>query len=1364
MEWILDKGLDINSKDLNGQTILHVAAKFNGIQVIRYMVEQKRMSLDMSDANGKTPFHVAAENHSNEVLEYISNLGICRRMKDYNGYTPLLTAIYMCNIDGVKILLKKEENIEENKAYGNLTALHIATYEGNLALLEMLIKKKASVNSRSDIGETPLHSAVTSGNLETVKYLILNHADVNARTEFGVTPLLLAVERGIKEIVELLLKHKVNVNIPDSSKGFTPLHIAVQRSNKEIVELLLKHKAEVNVSDKRGGIPLLIASILGDAPIAKLLLQAGSRVNSKNDLESSPLHFAVNAGQYKIVELLLKHNADVDCKNNDNVTALHLSVLRSHKEITRLLIEKGADINAMNSTGYTPLHLAACIGQKDIVDLLIDNGADISCKNENGSSALHLSASNFVRDMVESLLKQGADIRETDIKREVFFDLLVYKGYLDLLTPEEEDICWADINSFTLLHVAALRGDLMLVQHYIENGYDTNARSICGETALHVAAFGNHPNIISFLLSKDMEIDARDVYGLTPLLLATKGNKSEAVKVLISHDVNCISNDKIEALQYSVESGNVHVVDILLQNYKFDICFKIKRKLLYTAVKKNHKHVVNILLKRGFEINGDSKPLHVAVRHSLYNMAELLLTKKANPNLLDKDKCTPLDISVKMRDAEMIEILLSEKANICIKRKFVLSAAESAVRTNQLDIIKLLLQLKAIKANTKFNSGYTFLHSAALSGSLDVTKYLVAEGADINAKDKKNRRPVHIAAEKGFNNLVEFYLNTNDYENELPELLLISASNGNADVCELLLERSVDVNVCRLNEESPLKSALVKGHKEVISVLLHYGAYYNRHPTTLLEQIDNNEAASRLRKVEKMFTFVKNNASTKIRTLLKEESVSKYSITNAKCEIKDSVLHYASSNGYKEIIYILLKHNTNPNARTKTGETPLHYAVRCSHFGIVNSLLSNGAMYNSISQAGKTPLDYATNSEIRNFFIFLNKIFTKVQKNDNSVLENLRGKDKITMRSIVRCKNQEGKSLIEVAMICGFLKTGELQVLFETELGHNLEHDFRSARTLMAEQRYSEAVLIFERALETRVKVFGRDSHPVTDVKLMLAAIFQVQGNMDKALQVFREVHKVRKIVYGEDHPQTLLVKTYIASSFSMQGKTEEALRIYETIRVKLKQKPEPDDLITITNERCIITELLKIQKFDKALKIIIEVEDKYSQQEQKFWFYFRQIRLCKALIYSMQGKYSEALELFTAEYESRKNILTYHPELTLQALLGVAEVLNKQRKHDESLEVWKKVLEIQKSHLPEGHIDILKSEFSIGEVLFRQSMLFTALKMFLSLEPRIAALGEDSDLMSSCKERIAAIKEICLKMRLYCVDELIQNFRQQNF
>ncbi|CAL1285646.1 unnamed protein product [Larinioides sclopetarius] len=1042
VKWTLEQGLNANSTDTVGQTVLHTAAEFNSIEVMRYLVEQEKMSLDVCDANGKTPLHVAAENGSNDVVRYVlKHKQELITRSDKIGLSPLHTAINANKIDAVKIILEKEKNITANKSRNSYTLLHRATMIGSPDLVELFIEKKIKVDSESDSGETSLHCATFLGYLEIVKILVKKKANVNSK----------------------------------NNVGFTPLQNAASIGSKEIVEFLLQNGASVNVTNCQKITPLMMAALYGHSSVTELLLQEGAIVDSKDESGTTPLHYAALGGCRKTVEFLLNHKADIDCKNDNKHTALHLSAARGHKEVVLLLLKKGASINTTDSTKCTPLHLSLVGRHKHIAHILINKNAKIDCKDENEMTALHMAAMNKDRGVVKSLLKKGADIRSPNAEKNTPLCFIIARGLSDLIPSEEKDVYWSDDHGFTLLHQAASAGDEKLVEYCIEHNCNINAPSKSGVTALHLAVVGKNLDIVKILLKKGAEINKKDNSGCTPLLLAAENNCAEILKILVKHDGNrpqSLSDDKIVALRQSVGIGYGDIVGILLEKYKSNITNEFKREMLFFAVYHRKKHVVTTLLDNGSDINGGAnpKPLHIAVARRHYDIVELLLKKGADPNMQEEHNYTALDIAVLLKDADMLEILLTQSLHIKIESKSIISAAERAVNINQLNIIKLFLQMKVI---------------------------------------------------------------------ETAELMLIAVREGKANVCEILLERNADPNASINGEKLLINLALEKGHKEVVSVLIHYGAYYNANPAlrNLTQYTTDNEAAFLLRNVNSLFNYVEKRSECDVENLLVKCN-SKYCLANAKCRKLETVLHYASWKGYKEIVDILLNYNANPNTRTKKGLTPLHYAAEFSHFGIVESLLSNGAIYNALSQTGKTLSEYASDEQISDLLLFLNNIFTKVQGENLSVLDDLKGKDGGLLRAAIRTKNRDGKTLTELARISNFPKMDELQKLFNKAICE----DFTLAETLVSENKLVEASLKFENLL--REAIFDPDSQRALDVKYRLAEIYRNQGNLDKALHIFREVHQGRNNSLGKDHVKTLLVGNDIATLSSQQGK--EALKIKE--------------------------------------------------------------------------------------------------------------------------------------------------------------------------------------------------------------------------
>ncbi|MCE2416155.1 ankyrin repeat domain-containing protein [Candidatus Poribacteria bacterium] len=76
--------------------------------------------------------------------------------------------------------------VQERYARGD-TALHHATRNGDLEIVEQLVGSGADVNVTSDHGHFPLYCAAGHGHVETTQYLVEHGADLQARLGDGKT-------------------------------------------------------------------------------------------------------------------------------------------------------------------------------------------------------------------------------------------------------------------------------------------------------------------------------------------------------------------------------------------------------------------------------------------------------------------------------------------------------------------------------------------------------------------------------------------------------------------------------------------------------------------------------------------------------------------------------------------------------------------------------------------------------------------------------------------------------------------------------------------------------------------------------------------------------------------------------------------------------------------------------------------------------------------------------------------------------------------------------------------------------------------------------------------------------------------------
>ena len=114
-----------------------------------------------------------------------------------------------------------------------MTPLYMASREGHVKVVEMLISKGAVVNDTDENGDSPLYLAAYYGHVEVVEILIKNGAIVNEDNMTEFTPLFAASRNGHKKVVQLLL-----------SKGATikdeTIWIAEDEGHTKIVEILEK--------------------------------------------------------------------------------------------------------------------------------------------------------------------------------------------------------------------------------------------------------------------------------------------------------------------------------------------------------------------------------------------------------------------------------------------------------------------------------------------------------------------------------------------------------------------------------------------------------------------------------------------------------------------------------------------------------------------------------------------------------------------------------------------------------------------------------------------------------------------------------------------------------------------------------------------------------------------------------------------------------------------------------------------------------------------------------------------------------------------------------------------------------------------
>ena len=213
---------------------------------------------------------------------------IAQRWTAQRALDDLVAAIRDGDVDRA-LELTQSPTLELRFAHNPAVFAHVLVLmmgSGNDALLEYterkLLANPALAHTHSRYGRTLLHEASAQGNLRMVELLLRLGADPNVKTSGRHTPLYcVANECGVTgggNIVRALVRAGAQVDAPSHAKHCTALHMAARRGNTEIAEALLDCGADIDARDKAGDTPLQRAKNCRKKGVASLLISRGADV------------------------------------------------------------------------------------------------------------------------------------------------------------------------------------------------------------------------------------------------------------------------------------------------------------------------------------------------------------------------------------------------------------------------------------------------------------------------------------------------------------------------------------------------------------------------------------------------------------------------------------------------------------------------------------------------------------------------------------------------------------------------------------------------------------------------------------------------------------------------------------------------------------------------------------------------------------------------------------------------------------------------------------------------------------------------------------------------------------------------------
>lgn len=250
-----------------------------------------------------------------------------------------------------------------------------------------------------------------------------------------------------------------------------------------------------------------------------------------------------------------------------------------------------------------------------------------------------------------------------------------------------------------------------------------------------------------------------------------------------------------------------------------------------------------------------------------------------------------------------------------------------AAKQGNLAEVKRLVEQDPGLVNSKDDRQCTPLHFAADQGQTEVARYLMAQGADIAARDVDGDTPLHWAASAGQQEMIELLMTNGALvdarNNGQATPLVYAAMRGHEDAARLLIANGAEVNVKTANDETPLMHALWRVNPPLVKLLVDHGA----------------DVDVRLDRVVTPLFFAVAFRDKDIADLLLEQG----QVIDLQNEHGLTMLHYAAARGFADQVETLLDKGANIDARCINGKTPLHYPSQWGHDSVVALLAARGA-------------------------------------------------------------------------------------------------------------------------------------------------------------------------------------------------------------------------------------------------------------------------------------------------------------------------------------------------------------------------------------------------------------------------------------
>jgi ankyrin repeat protein len=759
---LLEHGADVQHRDHDGKSALHVACLRNHHEVVEVLLGAGA-EVDAKDKHGTTPVMLAAAHAKSHVLMMLLREGADANAADSSGVTPLIAAIKNGRDINMKMLVDAGARVDV-LTHPLLQALRAHPKHLQAVVYPALRSRHIRGLRLGELGSQFLVLALETGHVAIARMLIRGGVKPNVTTSDGKTPFAVAIQRKHSSLALTLLRYSAEQETTEQydQEGTTDDHETKEdgqertkedgqeRTKEDGQERTKEDGQERTKEDAQGRVQEFEQSI---------------RLSVEEELRGCSLSQIVALGNEELVQERLRLSS-VSVTGLDGDSAVHSAV--GSEGVMRCLLAAGADANARNVDGDTPLHRVTGL---DMCTLLLKHGANINATNAHAQTPLLAMLMRRFQDVGKAalfLVAQGADVLQQDDAGRSAVAQCVLNNAPSILAAMLD----------SLPHPPALLPEMLteLLVQALDSGRYACARVLVQRGVAQELVWervGLHTAIQHGLASRELvawrhgEVNEKGQQGVTPLMMACRQGQVDLVQALLEHGarVDATDDEGATALFYCTDDDTGTVV---------------AKTVLLAGANPNHSH-------QKWQ-KGGVTPLMMACRQGQVDLVQALLEHGARVDATDDEGSTSL---------------------------FYCRHADSAHI-----VTRLVLQAGANPNHCNYKGDYPYSRLT----EIHVLQELLQAGADINRQDRSYFTPLLVhAAEYRLQDLVQFLL-TNPVRKAEPNIvnhagvsaLSVACSYDAPGIVALLLEHGADCNL----GPAPLPQAF--NHPRIVRMLLQH--------------------------------------------------------------------------------------------------------------------------------------------------------------------------------------------------------------------------------------------------------------------------------------------------------------------------------------------------------------------------------------------------------------------------------------------------------------------------------------------------------------------------------------------------------------